>query len=465
MVFSSNIFLFVFLPICLLGNFLLKKEYRNTFLLLCSLFFYFWGEPKHLWIIILSIVINYVSGLLINRFAGDKILKKFFLILSLLCNLGLLFYYKYFNFTIESFNSIVGSSIPLKNIALPIGISFFTFQGLTYVVDLYRGEVPVQKNILYIALYISLFPQLIAGPIVRYQTVYEEIKQRDETVNSFAYGIYRFAIGLTKKIIIANGVGYIADQIFNTPFSEHSVTTVWLGIICYSLQIYYDFSGYSDMAIGLGRMFGFTFRENFNLPYTATSITDFWRRWHISLSTFFRDYVYFPLGGSRKGNVYVNLFIVFILTGLWHGAAWTFVIWGLWHGFFRIAEKVAQKRGIAFEKVPSPVRRLLTLLIVMIGWVLFRAEDLSYALGYIQRLFGTGTVTKFYFSTGYYLDPYKIFIIGIAIVLSCFSWPQKLNTKICSSVIVRNCCTVLLLVISIIYVMNATYNPFIYFRF
>ena len=328
MVFSSSIFVFGFLPLVLLGNYLLKERYRNVFLLLASLFFYFWGEEENIVIIILSILINYFSGLLVARFAGTRI-KKWMLVLAVGLNLGLLFYYKYFNFFIESVNSLLDTDIFVKDIILPIGISFFTFQGLSYVIDLYWGNVEVQKNPLKIALYVILFPQLIAGPIVRYKDVAEQIDTRETSIEKFSAGIVRFVVGLSKKIILANGVGMIADEIFNAPYQEHAVLTAWLGVICYTLQIYFDFGGYSDMAIGLGKMLGFDFMENFNLPYISTSITEFWRRWHLSLSSFFKDYIYIPLGGGRKGNVYLNLFIVFLLTGLWHGASWNFVVWGL----------------------------------------------------------------------------------------------------------------------------------------
>lgn len=466
MVFSSSVFLFGFLPAVLAGYYLLEKKYRNVFLLLASLFFYFWGEGLNVIIIITSILINYFTGLLVDYFNGTRI-KKWMLVLAVTLNIGLLFYYKYTNFFVDSINSVTGANIFVKKIALPIGISFFTFQGLSYVIDLYWGNVEVQKNPLKIALYVSLFPQLIAGPIVRYKDVAAQIDSRETTVDKFAEGIYRFVTGLAKKIILANGVGMIADEIFNAPYLEHAVLTAWLGILCYTLQIYFDFGGYSDMAIGLGKMFGFDFLENFNLPYISTSITEFWRRWHISLSSFFKDYVYIPLGGSRKGNVYINLLIVFSLTGMWHGAAWNFVVWGLWHGFFRILERINTKHQLIKFKVPVIVKYLITMMIVMIGWVMFRADTLSYAIGYVGRMFGLNQASTVYFRTGYYVNPYRIFIIVLAVAasLGVFGKANERLMKCRNYIVIRNVATLVLMLICIIYVMIATYNPFIYFRF
>lgn len=466
MVFSSSVFLFGFLPIVLAGYYLLKDKYRNMFLLLASLFFYFWGEGFHVAIIIISILINYFTGILVDYFRETRI-QKWMLVLAVTLNIALLFYYKYTNFFVDSINNVAGTNIFVEQIALPIGISFFTFQGLSYVIDLYWGNVTVQKNPLKIALYVSLFPQLIAGPIVRYKDVATQIDSRETTVDKFSEGIYRFVTGLAKKIILANGVGMIADEIFNAPYQEHAVLTVWLGILCYTLQIYFDFGGYSDMAIGLGKMLGFDFLENFDLPYISTSITEFWRRWHISLSSFFRDYVYIPLGGSRKGNVYVNLLIVFFLTGMWHGAAWNFVAWGMWHGFFRILERINTKYQIIKFRIPVIVKYVSTMLVVMIGWVMFRADTLSYAAGYVGRMFGLNQVSTIYYQTGYYINPYRVFIIILSVAASWGVF-KKANEKLmkCKNyVVIRNTATLVLMSVCIIYVMIATYNPFIYFRF
>lgn len=466
MVFSSSVFLFGFLPIVLGVYYLLNDKYKNAWLLLASIFFYFWGEGLNVAIIIASILINYFMGLLVDYFDG-KPAKKWMIILAVALNLGLLIYYKYTNFFVDSFNAVAGTNIFVEQIALPIGISFFTFQGLSYVIDLYWGNVEVQKSPLKVALYVSLFPQLIAGPIVRYKDVAAQIDKREETIDKFAEGIFRFVTGLAKKIVLANGVGVIADEIFNAPYHEHTVLTAWLGILCYTLQIYFDFGGYSDMAIGLGKMFGFDFLENFNLPYISTSITEFWQRWHISLSSFFKDYVYIPLGGNRRGNVYFNLSVVFFLTGMWHGAAWNFIVWGLWHGFFRILERINLKHKVIKFQVPKAIGYITTMLIVMIGWVLFRAEDLSYALGYVGRMFGLNETSMVYYQTGYYVDPYRIFIIILSIVTSVGLF-GKLNERCMKSqnyIIIRNVATLALMVVCIIYVMIATYNPFIYFRF
>lgn len=465
MVFSSSIFIFYFLPIVLAGYYLVRDKYKNYFLLFASLFFYFWGEEKNVLIIILSILINYISGLLVSYF-NEKSYKRIMLILAVVLNIGLLFYYKYTNFFINSINNLINTDIFVKQIALPIGISFFTFQGLAYVIDLYWGNVEVQKNPMKIALYICLFPQLIAGPIVRYKDVAAQIDKREESVDKFATGIFRFVVGLAKKIILSNGVGIIVDEIFNVPYNEHAVLTAWLGILCYTLQIYFDFSGYSDMAIGLGKMFGFDFLENFDLPYVSTSITEFWRRWHISLSSFFKDYVYIPLGGSRQGNVYWHIFIVFALTGLWHGAAWNFVVWGLWHGFFRIVEKLWSKHPVNFI-IPKIFKYIVTMLIVMIGWVMFRSDTLGYAIGFVGRMFGLNAPAQVYYQTGYYVDLYRIFIIVLSIASSLGIF-RILNERLMKNnhyIVMRNCVTIMLMFVCIMYVMNATYNPFIYFRF
>lgn len=324
MVFSSTLFLFCFLPITLLVYYLVQDKYKNYWLLLVSLLFFGWSQPNYLWIIVLSIGINYIGALIVDYMSK---FKKPLLILTIMANVLLLFYFKYFNFVLESINKIFDFNFEVLDIVLPIGISFFTFQGMSYVIDVYRKEVLVQKNILKLGLYIVLFPQLIAGPIVRYKDIAAEIDNRKTTLEDFSYGIERFVIGLGKKAIIANTMAVTADAIWNNGALNNSWITAWVGSISYTLQIYFDFSGYSDMAIGLGRMFGFHFNENFNLPYISQSISEFWRRWHISLSSWFKDYVYIPLGGNRK-NVYLNLSIVFLLTGIWHGAAWHYVLWG-----------------------------------------------------------------------------------------------------------------------------------------
>lgn len=471
MVFSSTIFLFIFLPLVLGGYFLLKEEYRNVFLLLVSLAFYTSGEPKFVFVMIASILINYIAGLAIHHAKKNYTLlgNRVVLIIGVAANLGLLFYFKYLDFFIGTVNNIGGLNIPLKNIALPIGISFFTFQGMSYILDLYMGKVEVQKKFINIALYVSLFPQLIAGPIVRYKDVNDQIDARTCTVDKFAIGIRRFVVGLAKKVMIANQVGIIADQIFGVPANENTISIAWLGIICYTVQIYFDFSGYSDMAIGLGKMFGFDFLENFNYPYISTSVTEFWRRWHISLSSWFRDYIYIPLGGNRRGNVYFNLLVVFFVTGMWHGAAWNFIIWGLWHGMFLIIERIFKKKGIQLN-IPKPVKWVYTMLIVLIGWVLFRSPDLTYAVKYVGVMFGISSRQTIGMNVFWYLTPKAICVLVGAFIAAI---PTKNYIKRCISVLentwykqmLSNVYVIALFFFSIMLVMTSTYNPFIYFRF
>ncbi len=470
MVFSSTNFLFVFLPITLLGYYLIRKELRNVFLLAMSLLFYAIGEPKFVFIMMASIVANYLLGLLSHRTLNSgKPVRRLVLILILLVNLGLLFYYKYYDFAVGNFNGLFGTNFVLKHIALPIGISFFTFQGMSYVLDVYMGKTDVQKNPLHVALYIALFPQLIAGPIVRYTDVAWEIDHRQETVDDFASGVQRFVVGLNKKIVLSNAFALLADETFGTPAAELGVGLAWLGAFAYTLQIYFDFSGYSDMAIGLGRMFGFHFLENFSYPYISKNVTVFWRRWHISLSSWFRDYVYIPMGGNRTGNVYVHLFIVFFLTGLWHGASWNFVVWGLWHGMFLIIERVMKKKGITIP-VPGAVKWVYTMLVVIVGWVFFRAPDLSSALAYLGCMFGTSGLAGKLFV--YKLQDYAVlFLLGIVCATPIIPWiKKKLSETNNGAVLVTGhllevlCCAVGLLV-GIAYTVTSTYNPFIYFNF
>lgn len=470
MVFSSSIFLFLFLPFVLLGYYLLKESYRNTYLLLVSLLFYAYGEPRFILVMLASIAINYLCGLWIAAVAGKGLLlRRCVLAFTVVGNLSMLFYFKYYNFFIETVNEVARSSIPLREIVLPIGISFFTFQGMSYTLDLYLGKVGLQKNPLKLALYISLFPQLIAGPIVRYKDVNDQIDSRECSVDKFALGIRRFVIGLAKKAIIANQVGLVADSIFNVPASENTVAVAWLGAICYTFQIYFDFSGYSDMAIGLGKMFGFDFLENFNYPYVSSNITGFWRRWHISMSTWFRDYIYIPLGGNRSGNVYVNLLVVFLVTGLWHGAAWNFVLWGLWHGMFLLIERIINKRGVRI-KIPIVLKWFYTMLVIILGWVLFRSPNLSYAWEYIGVMFGLVAPANVGFTVGWYLTS-KIMTMLVIGSFACVPWKRVFPTffeKISGTNLdyaVKAGSILMLFIITIMFVMTSTYNPFIYFRF
>lgn len=392
MIFSSLIFTFYFLPIVLLLYYLSKEQFRNYILLVASLCFYAYGEPFFVFVMLLSIVLSYIFARLIAWLndTGKKTTSKIVLFLDIVISIGILFVYKYLDFSIGIVNQVAKSSITPTGIKLPIGISFFTFQALSYVIDVYRGRVKVQKNPFYVALYISFFPQLVAGPIVRYSTIEEQIISRSQSAEFFAEGVRRFMLGFCKKILIANNVGAVASEIFSLDYSATSLTTMWLGSICYSLQILYDFSGYSDMAIGLGKMFGFRFEENFNYPYMAKSITDFWRRWHISLSQWFRDYVYIPLGGSRVSvpRQVVNLLIVWLLTGLWHGANYTFIVWGLFYFVLLVIEKYVimpdRRKSIVF----SVAWRVITLLCVNFAWVIFNSESLHAGAAYCFSMVG-----------------------------------------------------------------------------
>jgi len=476
MVFSSSIFLFFFLPLVIIGYYLLKENYRIYFLMLASLFFYAWGEPKYVLVMLLSIVINYTFGMFIHSSmtAQKKILAKVLLILSVVCNLGVLFYFKYLDFTINTVNSVFNTSLALRNIVLPIGISFFTFQGMSYVIDLYRQKVNVQKNPGLLAFYISFFPQLIAGPIVRYIDIEKQIYSRNESDEKIMLGAQRFIIGLAKKLVIANNVGYVADLVFINPAMENTAPVAWLGIVCYTFQIYFDFSGYSDMAIGLGKMFGFEFLENFNYPYISKTMTEFWRRWHMSLSSWFKDYVYIPLGGNKKGNVYVNLLIVFIVTGFWHGASFNFLVWGLWHGLFLVIERLFKGREVNNKKF-TPLRYVITMFAVVVGWVFFRSPNLHYALSYLGIMFGAVKPENVMFTPQYYFSPGIIYMLCLAILASTPVMKQlygilkvrcsadaKLDIvqKWVSAVLIF-----LLFFLCIVIVTSTSYNPFIYFRF
>ena len=471
MVFSSIIFLFLFLPLVLAGYFLLKIEYRNIFLLIVSLAFYMVAKPKFILVLLTSIMINYVMGLCISysKKNFNVLINRIVLTITVSLNLGLLFYFKYMNFFISSVNGIFKSNIALMNIALPLGISFFTFQGMSYTLDLYMGKVQVQKNFINIALYMSFFPKLSQGPITRYRDINGQIDSRECNIDKFYNGVTRFIIGLAKKVIIADQIGYVVDQIFSKSPTENSIAIAWIGAICYTIQIYFDFSGYSDMAIGLGKMFGFEFMENFNYPYISKNLTEFWRRWHISLSTWFRDYVYIPLGGNRSGNMYFNLFVVFLVTGIWHGAAWNFIIWGLWHGLFLIIEKILKVKNI---KIKSPVfiKQLYTILIVLLGWVLFRAPNLNYAINYIGVMFGLVAVKKCWLYCIWYLTPKIITLIILALIASIplkevFENTYKAVENTYLEFIGKNLYLIVIFVISIMCVMTSTYNSFIYFKF
>lgn len=444
------------------------------FLLASSLGFYFFGERFYTWVMLLVIAINYGFGLLLLNKAGGRII---IVSICIALNLGVLAYFKYFNFFLSTFGdllSFVGITLPPPvAIHLPIGISFFTFQALSYVIDAYRNQVKIQTNPTKLALYVSLFPQLIAGPIVRYADVEKELGMRTHTWNEFAYGVERFVFGLAKKVLIANQIAYYVDKIFAIPDNELSTPLVWLAIIGYALQIYFDFSAYSDMAIGLGRMFGFKFLENFNHPYTALSIQDFWRRWHISLSTWFRDYLYIPLGGNRLGifKTYRNLLIVFFLTGLWHGASYNFIIWGLLHGTFLIIERVGFQTFL--NRIPKIFQSLYVILVVLVGWVFFRATDLQQAFSFLTKMFSAAGSQEsaahfsFLIDVNFSITLLMGFIFATPLRKKLFGDCFYVST-VSSSGIKRWSYTLLIVaifLISIVYLAAGTYNPFIYFRF
>ncbi|MGI9550431.1 MAG: MBOAT family O-acyltransferase [Aurantibacter sp.] len=439
---------------------------------MASLVFYAWGEGILVLLMLFSIGVNYMAGLGISYFLDkNPKLSKWVLGLAVTVNLGLLFYYKYANFLVEIVQELgLYLDYDHTSILLPIGISFFTFQGISYLVDVYRRETGVQSNLFHLGLYISFFPQLIAGPIVRYHDIAEEIRQRKTDLSLFAEGVIRFIRGLAKKVIIANSAALIADQVFSLPGADISMSSAWLGIICYTIQIYFDFSGYSDMAIGLGKMLGFNFKENFNYPYISKSIQEFWRRWHISLSTWFRDYLYIPLGGNRKGlrRTYVNLIIVFFLTGLWHGASWNFIFWGLFHGLFLILER---SKVLNTVKWPVFMQHLYVLVVVIVGWVFFRAETLSEALAYLGSMAGTSQVSDV--TALIYLNPYSLTTILVAFVFSMplRDWANGLVAKSESKILKTTYGIGIyffyigLFLLSIVELAQSSYNPFIYFRF
>ena len=469
MVFSSITFLFYFLPIVLLSYYLVPKKVKNIVLLISSLFFYFWGEPKNILIMILMIFVSYIGGLVIDKLREKKSkFIKLFLFIIIVIDLSALFYFKYIDFLIRNINLYLENKIDLIGVILPIGISFFTFQIISYLIDVYRGDTKVQKNIFKLALYVSLFPQLIAGPIVRYKDVAEQIDERTHTIEKFSNGIRRFVIGLSKKVLIANILGELAGA-FGTS-SDGTIVFYWLYAIANMLQIYFDFSGYSDMAIGLGKMFGFEFLENFNYPYIATSITDFWRRWHMSLSSWFKDYVYIPLGGNRKGlkRQIINIFIVWFLTGLWHGANWNFILWGVYFGTILLIEKVFLLKVL--DKTPKVINRIYVLFTVLISFILFSNEDLNIALQNIKGLFvsDVGFISNV---SLYYLTSYLVVIlIGIIgstpLLKNLINKLSSKNEKIKKVInVLEPVVLTMLLIISVSYIIDGSFNPFLYFRF
>lgn len=468
MVFSDSVFICVFLPIVLAGYYICPKRLRNSFLLLVSLVFYAWGEPKYVFLMMFSIAINYAFGLLLDRNRKNVRLSKALLALSVVIDIGLLCVFKYTDFVITNLNRAFNADIGLVNLALPIGISFYTFQAMSYTIDVYRDDVKVQRNILDFGMYITMFPQLIAGPIVRYSDVEAQLKERSVSAEDFASGICRFVVGLGKKVLLANQIGALWDQIYALG-GEISVLMAWLGAIAYTFQIYFDFSGYSDMAIGLGRIFGFKFPENFRYPYESKSITEFWRRWHITLSTWFKEYLYIPLGGNRKGMArqILNLLIVWALTGFWHGAGWNFVMWGLYYFLFLVLEKRFMLKVL--DKLPAFVRHIYALFIIVIGWVIFACDDTSVLLPYLGSMFGANGLTGG-------LDLYLLTTRAALLVILCIAstqLPKRLaafvGRKLClgeeSAFCIKAAATILLLALCMMFLVVDSYNPFLYFRF
>ncbi|MDO7206015.1 MBOAT family O-acyltransferase [Paraclostridium bifermentans] len=466
MVFSNTLFLYLFLPINLILYYAVKsRKWKNFILIIFSLAFYAWGEPVWIFLLIFSSLVDYGHGLFIEKYRGTK-LAKIGLLSSICINLGLLITFKYSAFLYENLNTIFNLSLEIPKFSLPIGISFYTFQTLSYTVDVYKGEVKAQKNFSKFLMYVSLYHQLVAGPIVRYSDVEEEIESRVTTVENFSSGISRFTIGLAKKVLIANVAGQFVTQYMNSDLSSITVLEAWFGIVMFTIQIYFDFSGYSDMAIGLGKMFGFTYMENFNYPYISKSATEFWRRWHISLGSFFRDYVYIPLGGNRK-NMIFNLFVVWFLTGIWHGASWNFILWGLYFGILVYLEKKILFRVL--NKIPKIFSHIYLIVALLVGWTLFYFTDVNRAFEYIKILFGftnnefTNNELKLVFIN-------NIYWILIAIVASTPIYPYLKQyigqsrikpfgqvVEVLLNVVIMICCTSMLIA--------SSYNPFLYFRF
>ena len=457
MLFSSIPFLFYFLPCVLLLYAVTPGKLKNLTLLIASLVFYAWGEPRLVVLMLLTVFCGYVLGILTQQYAKYK---KLFLSLAVILSLGFLAYFKYADFFIENFNAATGLSLPLLKVALPIGISFYTFQLLSYNIDVYRGQVPAQRNFIHLAAYIALFPQLIAGPIVRYKDIAEQLEYRSHTWEKTAQGVRRFVLGLGKKILIANTLGELCE-IFKAS-GDKSVVFYWLYAVAFSLHIYFDFSGYSDMAIGLGKLFGFEFLENFNYPFISKSITEFWRRWHMSLGTWFRDYVYIPLGGSRvgKGRLLLNIFVVWMLTGFWHGAAWNFIVWGLFFGVLLVIEKFFFLETLRKSKI---LGRIYVLLAVIISFVIFNASNMTEAASYIGGMFGAGKIPLISTETVYYLQSYGLVLL-LALV-GATPLPKMLAGKIKWLEYAEPVLLVALLAVITAYLVDGSFNPFLYFRF
>ena len=473
MIFSSLLFLFRFLPAVLVCYYVVPRSLRNLVLFLFSLLFYAWGEPVYIVLMLVSILVSYTGGIVVDRLKrqGRPRAAKTALVVSSVISLSLLGFFKYADFVIGTVNSVTGAGFDLLKIALPIGISFYTFQTMSYTIDVYRGEASVQKNLISFGAYVVMFPQLIAGPIVQYKTIDQQLRSRRETAEEFAEGVHRFMLGLGKKVLLANNAGALWDSIQAMTYAELPVLTAWMGLAAYTFQLYFDFSAYSDMAIGLGHMFGFEFLENFNYPYISKSITEFWRRWHISLSTWFRDYVYIPLGGNRVNKLrhVRNILVVWLLTGIWHGASWNFVLWGIYYGILLLLEKFVFGRFL--EKLPSILRHIYCMFFVMIGWNLFVFDDMGRGLSFMKALFGgygQGLLNR---ETIYLL--YNNIVLLVLLILGSTQLPKKVGNAVCTLLkeregiltILRNAFYVVIFFLSVAWLVDASYNPFLYFRF
>jgi alginate O-acetyltransferase complex protein AlgI len=468
MAFSGNVFIFMFLPIFFILYAALPKIARKGWLLLASLFFYAWGNPSVLYVLSVSIIINYTGGLFLKRFNERN--AHFLFAICIIFNVSLLFCLKYLNFTISNFNFITGQNLVLMNIIQPIGISFYTFKGISYLADIYNDKIRAEKNLLNFALYMSIFPEVMEGPIDRYGDISKQFSNASITVDGFVKGIERFSIGLTKKVLLSDTMGVLADSVYSIGYSQNGSATAWVGAIAYMLQIYFDFSGYTDMAIGIGNMMGYHFTENFDYPYTAVGITDFWRKWHMSLTKWFRDYIYIPMGGNRKGfgRQVINMFVVWLLTGFWHGASWNFVFWGLWNFIFLLIEKILLKK-----KKPHGFFKIMmwagTMLVVLLGWVFFRADNLPNAFGTIGVMFGFIHPSNVGFSVFWYLNRKNLFIMILAI-LTCIPWKQivpqfKYLFESITGHVLKAVLCLGLMCLNVLLVMNSTYQSFIYFKF
>ncbi|MBS4759260.1 MAG: MBOAT family protein [Clostridium sp.] len=466
MLFCSMTFIYIFLPILCIIYFFSKNKYHNFILLAASIIFYAWGEPKYLAVMFLSIMINYLGAILIDKFPKYK---TYFFIISILGNLGLLFYFKYFNFLIENLTNLFNFNIDPIHVILPLGISFYTFQAMSYLIDVYKGEFKAQKNLYKLALYICLFPQLIAGPIVKYHDIAPQIENREENFDKVTLGIKRFIIGLSKKMLLANNLGIIAEKIFSQQPDSFSPLIGWIGAFTYSMQIYFDFSGYSDMAIGLGLIFGFKFMENFNYPLISKSVSELWKRWHISLSTWFKYYVYIPLGGNRvsKARNIFNILFVFFLIGLWHGASWNFVLWGLLYGIFILFEKATGLYKETDKLVINILKNIYTIIVFVLAIVFFRTEDLNYIYAYLKNMFGLIPVHNIQYTFTYYMDNLDIliFISALLCAFPIFSKMLYINPERRFLKLFVNAWLLVLFILSTAFIASSTYNPFIYFRF